>query len=495
MKHILESYRQTYTYDVGGNVTCLVHQANSSAWQQNINIYPNNNRGTETKPSAADFDANGNLLILNHIGTLDWHYNNSLNKLTKDDKNTVEYYVYDYQDRRVRTVLESGQKKQNRRDYLPSLDILTGNKQQANTLHIGTHILAEIDKDTIQICYQLASHLQSNTLALNDQAQVVSFEHFYAYGGTALIAGKNQAQVAQKRYRYTDKERDDGSGLCYYGARYLAPWLARWINPDLVGAVDGLNLYGYVGGNPLKYTDPTGNVRVYEVNELGEPRQLDILKPVDNTYHSDQLYPYPEASQRLEETVRRYDVDKYSLLEANTVFVKNPYNGGDSIVRTSFRQGANNFLNVMDFATGELSFIINSRRSDFALTATETIAYQYVGMMKITGATGMLPKTFLRKNVSNKLAKSVMAHYRAHDDYRQFFCDFVGGTDNGRSSSRVADALGLEIVTIRLERNNVRLYLTPQRILRPLGESVTLPPREEVNKGQMMNRIIEVTKL
>jgi hypothetical protein len=33
-------------------------------------------------------------------------------------------------------------------------------------------------------------------------------------------------QVQQKRYRYTSKERDDSSGLCYYGARYLAPWLA-----------------------------------------------------------------------------------------------------------------------------------------------------------------------------------------------------------------------------------------------------------------------------
>jgi RHS repeat-associated protein len=50
----------------------------------------------------------------------------------------------------------------------------------------------------------------------------------------------------QKRYRYTGKERDDSSGLSYYGARYLAPWLTRWISPDSAGAVDGLNLYVYV---------------------------------------------------------------------------------------------------------------------------------------------------------------------------------------------------------------------------------------------------------
>jgi hypothetical protein len=46
---------------------------------------------------------------------------------------------------------------------------------------------------------------------------------------------------------FTLKERDDSSGLCYYGARYLAPWLTRWISPDSAGAVDGLNLYVYVG--------------------------------------------------------------------------------------------------------------------------------------------------------------------------------------------------------------------------------------------------------
>jgi RHS repeat-associated protein len=52
-------------------------------------------------------------------------------------------------------------------------------------------------------------------------------------------AGKDKTQVQQKRYRYTGKERDDSSGLSYYGARYLAPWLARWISPDSQGA-DGL---------------------------------------------------------------------------------------------------------------------------------------------------------------------------------------------------------------------------------------------------------------
>jgi RHS repeat-associated protein len=49
--------------------------------------------------------------------------------------------------------------------------------------------------------------------------------------------------VQQKRYRYTGKEIDDSSGLSYYGARYLAPWLTRWISPDSARAVATAVIY------------------------------------------------------------------------------------------------------------------------------------------------------------------------------------------------------------------------------------------------------------
>ncbi|CAC9640288.1 insecticidal toxin complex protein [uncultured Gammaproteobacteria bacterium] len=257
----LEPYQQTYAYDTGNNLTLLSHQANSGNWQQTLSIHPNNNRGTQTQQSTNDFDTNGNLLNLNNIGSLKWCYNNSLNQLTKADKpNTTQYYIYDYQGRRVRTVTESNHQVQNQRNYLLSLDISTNQaKQQSRTLHIGTHILSESSKDNTQTRYQLANHLQSNTLELDDKAQTLSYEHYYPYGGTAIIAGKDKIQVQQKRYRYTGKERDDSSGLSYYGARYLAPWLARWISPDAAGSVAGSNLYVYAGNNPLKYIDPTGH--------------------------------------------------------------------------------------------------------------------------------------------------------------------------------------------------------------------------------------------
>jgi insecticidal toxin complex protein TccC len=50
-------------------------------------------------------------------------------------------------------------------------------------------------------CFVLGGQIQPNTLELDDKAQTLSYEHYYPYGGTAIIAGKDKTQVQQKRYR------------------------------------------------------------------------------------------------------------------------------------------------------------------------------------------------------------------------------------------------------------------------------------------------------
>ena len=330
----LEPYCQVYTYDTGNNLTNLSHQANSGDWQQTLTIHPNNNRGTETQQSISNFDANGNLLVLNNIGTLHWHYNNILNQLTKTDKsNTTQYYVYEYQGNRVRTVIESDHQVQSQRNYLPALDLSTNQtKQQITTLHIGTHILSESSKDnaqtTRQTRYQLNSHLPSNILELDDKVQTLSYEHYYPYGGTAIIAGKDKTQTQQKRYRYTGKERDDSSGLCYYGARYLAPWLARWITPDAAGASADLNLYVYVGNNPLKYRDPTGHMKktpeqeAVEEGAIGGVNNIEIEREVSKKHRIDRdvlLHNSSKKMAKVQQKIFQSDIlKKLSTLESSS---------------------------------------------------------------------------------------------------------------------------------------------------------------------------------
>jgi uncharacterized protein RhaS with RHS repeats len=46
--------------------------------------------------------------------------------------------------------------------------------------------------------------------------------------------------------------------LDYFGGRYYDPETGRWLTPDPLGFVDGLNPYLYVGNNPINLIDPFG---------------------------------------------------------------------------------------------------------------------------------------------------------------------------------------------------------------------------------------------
>lgn len=70
--------------------------------------------------------------------------------------------------------------------------------------------------------------------------------------------------------RYTGKERDAESGLDYFGARYYGSSMGRFMSPDWAAKAmpvpyakldnpQTLNLYSYVGNNPLSWTDSTGH--------------------------------------------------------------------------------------------------------------------------------------------------------------------------------------------------------------------------------------------
>ena len=60
------------------------------------------------------------------------------------------------------------------------------------------------------------------------------------------------------RFQYTGQAWLPEIGLYYYKARLYDPRLGRFLQTDPVGYDDDLNLYAYVGSDPLDRTDPTG---------------------------------------------------------------------------------------------------------------------------------------------------------------------------------------------------------------------------------------------
>ena len=124
---------------------------------------------------------------------------------------------------------------------------------ERQTLHVvdDQHPVALVERRTRgndaapaeAIRYQYTNLLGSATLELDDEANVVSYEEYYPYGGTSYQARRSVAEVSLKRYRYSGFEREEETGFTYYGARYLAPWLGRWTSCDPLGVAGGLKSF------------------------------------------------------------------------------------------------------------------------------------------------------------------------------------------------------------------------------------------------------------
>jgi RHS repeat-associated protein len=93
---------------------------------------------------------------------------------------------------------------------------------------------------------------------LDQQAAIISYEEYHPYGTAAYRAINREIKATSKRYRYTGKERDEETGLHYFGNRYLACWLGRWVSADPKSIEAGINLYRYVNSNPIAFVDVAG---------------------------------------------------------------------------------------------------------------------------------------------------------------------------------------------------------------------------------------------
>lgn len=132
--------------------------------------------------------------------------------------------------------------------------------------------------------YYHSDHLGSAQLITDNEGREYERIEYTPYGEYWIE--KRAPENKTLPFKFTGKERDEETGLYYYGVRYLDPKTSRWLSADPVlsdyipmapvndeakkhnqnlpgmgGIYNTVNfhLYHYAGNNPVKYTDPDGN--------------------------------------------------------------------------------------------------------------------------------------------------------------------------------------------------------------------------------------------
>jgi RHS repeat-associated protein len=292
-------YLERYIYDEAGNISEMQHvgtNPTNPGWTRTYDydetslLEPakHSNRLTRTTIGATvetysvagnGYDAHGGMLRMPHLQAMQWDFRGQLQMTRRQAVNPADvdgnahagrqtWYVYDTAGNRVRKVTELGGNLIEERIYVGAFETYRNNGPNPvvrETLHIvdGDHRFALVETRTDTpvpqqvVRYQFGNHLGSSSLELDHLAAIISYEEYTPYGSTALQGVRSQVEVP-KRYRFTRKERDEESGFYYHGARYYAPWLARWTKTDPADLLDGLNLYTYVSDNSIRLWDPSG---------------------------------------------------------------------------------------------------------------------------------------------------------------------------------------------------------------------------------------------
>lgn len=276
----LQTYTLQYDYDLAGN---MLRMKSVGSWSMALTCRATNNQmltavpgGATGTPFTYPYDPHGNITSMPHLTTIDWDFRDRLRHSAVSASGSVSqesWYVYDTAGQRVRKVTIKGNVTEER-VYFGNVEIfrrkLNGTVElERETLHVidDKRRIAMVDTPTVKPVnstetqlsrYQYSNHLETASLELDDAAQIISYEEYYAFGSTSYQGTDTSREIPAKRYRYTGKERDDETGFYYHGARYYAPWLLRWTAADPQGIKDGLNVYIYCRDNPVRLQDPNG---------------------------------------------------------------------------------------------------------------------------------------------------------------------------------------------------------------------------------------------
>ncbi len=269
----------TYTYDNANRLTSLIHTGGGKtlAGMQFPSLDGNGNRVQEVRTEAQcptdlaveslvyTYNAQGDRLQA--AGSDSFVYDNEGQPTSKGGvANTWDYehrltsvggaaaqYFYDGVGNRLRAT-RSGVSTRYIYDKGGNLLAETNNAGAITRYYIhGQGMLAFVEGST---AYTYHHDAVGNTVAVTDGSGVV--KNAYAYTSYGRVTNKTEAVAQPFQFAGQFGVMTETNGLLYMRARYYDPKIGRFLSEDPAGFDGGLNLYAYVGGNPVMGVDPTG---------------------------------------------------------------------------------------------------------------------------------------------------------------------------------------------------------------------------------------------
>lgn len=177
----------------------------------------------------------------------------------------------------------------------------------------------EMDEPEEDIFFYHKDQLGSSTQISDLSAAIIHHIEYMTFGENYF----EMKSTWETPYKFNGKEKDEETGMYYYGARYYIPELSIWGSVDpLSDKYPSMSAFMYCAGNPVVLVDPDGrDITDYGVKSNGEVVRIG---PIDN--NSDRLYAINDDGSKKSEnhivipkgSVSLLKSGEYKYLDPNT---------------------------------------------------------------------------------------------------------------------------------------------------------------------------------